>query len=299
MAGKGKTAVRTLEDLTLDSGYGGAADSLRSSSASLCCSDAHPSFAHGGNCWHLTESMHSRQNSLDTVHTVLLAEDADGVPGWSGLCAAARLPELDDVPWSLGEVEGALRKQQQEDPAGGVPSREVLAKLSVLISRALVRVAREAQRLSLRYARCTKHEVQSAVRAVLSWTVSVNCVAAALGALSLYNMSGAADKFSRGKSTRCGLAFSVGKFFRWMVESRVALRVHEHAAIYLTACTEILFREVFARAQRAALLERDNGAPQLTLEALELAINNDSEMWGLLQPCAHLICGKNSSGKKS
>ena len=293
MAGKGKTVVRTLEDLTLDSGYGGAADSVRSSSVSLCCSDTHQSYSHGGNCWHLTESMHSRQNSLDTVNTVL-AEDTD-VSEWSGLCA--KLPELEDVPWSLGEVEGALRKH--EDPAMGVPSREVLAKLSVLISRALVRVAREAQRLSLRYAKCTKHEVQSAVRAVLSWTISVNCVAAALSALSLYNMSTAADKFSRGKSTRCGLAFSVGKFFRWMVESRVALRVHEHAAIYLAACTEILFREVFARVQRSSLLERDNGVPKLTLESLEHAINNDSEMWGLLQPCQHLICGKNSSGKKS
>uniref|UniRef100_A0A8C5CYZ2 BTB (POZ) domain containing 11a n=1 Tax=Gadus morhua TaxID=8049 RepID=A0A8C5CYZ2_GADMO len=279
MAGKGKTVVRTLEDLTLDSGYGGAADSVRSSSVSLCCSDTHQSYSHGGNCWHLTESMHSRQNSLDTVNTVL-AEDTD-VSEWSGLCA--KLPELEDVPWSLGEVEGALRKH--EDPAMGVPSREVLAKLSVLISRALVRVAREAQRLSLRYAKCTKHEVQSAVRAVLSWTISVNCVAAALSALSLYNMSTAADKFSRGKSTRCGLAFSVGKFFRWMVESRVALRVHEHAAIYLAACTEILFREVFARVQRSSLLERDNGVPKLTLESLEHAINNDSEMWGLLQPC--------------
>ncbi|XP_056443565.1 ankyrin repeat and BTB/POZ domain-containing protein 3-A [Gadus chalcogrammus] len=278
MAGKGKTVVRTLEDLTLDSGYGGAADSVRSSSVSLCCSDTHQSYSHGGNCWHLTESMHSRQNSLDTVNTVL-AEDTD-VSEWSGLCA--KLPELEDVPWSLGEVEGALRKH--EDPAMGVPSREVLAKLSVLISRALVRVAREAQRLSLRYAKCTKHEVQSAVRAVLSWTISVNCVAAALSALSLYNMSTAADKFSRGKSTRCGLAFSVGKFFRWMVESRVALRVHEHAAIYLAACTEILFREVFARVQRSSLLERDNGVPKLTLESLEHAINNDSEMPFLVLP---------------
>jgi len=297
MAGKGKTVVRTLEDLTLDSGYGGAADSVRSSSVSLCCSDTHASFSHGGNRWHLTESMHSRQNSLDTVNTVL-AEDTDALSEWSAL--GARLPELEDVPWSLGEVEGALRRH--EDPAaaaGAPPSREVLAKLSVLVSRALVRVAREAQRLSLRYARCTRYEVQSAVRAVLSWSLSAKCAAAALGALSMYDMSTGADKFSRGKSTRCGLALSVGKFFRWMAESRVALRVHEHAAIYLTACTEVLFREVFARAQRSALLERGNGVPALTLETLETAVSGDAEIWGLLQPCQHLICGKNASGKGS
>uniref|UniRef100_A0A3Q3F369 BTB (POZ) domain containing 11a n=1 Tax=Labrus bergylta TaxID=56723 RepID=A0A3Q3F369_9LABR len=289
MAGKGKTVVRTLEDLTLDSGYGGAADSVRSSSVSLCCSDTHQSVSAGGNCWHLTESMHSRQNSLDTVNTVL-AEDTE-ILECSGQCA--KLPELEDVPWSLGEVEGALRKD--EELMVGDPPPEVLARLSALISRALVRVAREAQRLSLRYAKCTKHEIQSAIKVVLSWTISVNCITAALSALSLYNMS-TGDKFSRGKSERCGLVFSVGKFFRWMVDSRVALRIHEHAAIYLTACMESLFREVFSRVLRSALVERDNGIPKFTPESLEQAISNDSEIWGLLQPYQHLICGKNSSG---
>ncbi|XP_039550217.1 ankyrin repeat and BTB/POZ domain-containing protein BTBD11-A [Pimephales promelas] len=290
MAGKGKTAARTLEDLTLDSGYGGAADSFRSSSVSLCCSDTHLSYAHGGNCWHLTESMHSRHNSLDTVNTVL-AEDTE-ILECSGQCA--KLPELEeDVPWSLGEVEGALRKD--EELCVGNASREILAKLSALVSRALVRIAREAQRLSLRYARCTKHEIQSAIKMVLSWTISVNCITAALSALSLYNMS-TGDKFSRGKNARCGLVFSVGKFFRWMVDSRVALRIHEHAAIYLCACMESLFRELFSRVQRSALVEKENGVPKFSLESLEQAINNDSELWGLLQPYQHLICGKNASG---
>ncbi|XP_023808290.1 ankyrin repeat and BTB/POZ domain-containing protein BTBD11-A isoform X2 [Oryzias latipes] len=289
MAGKGNTVVRTLEDLTLDSGYGGAADSVRSSSVSLCCSDTHPSFSHGGNCWHLTESMHSRHNSLDTVNTVL-AEETE-ILECAGHCA--KLPELEDVPWSLGEVEGALRKD--EELMVGDPPPEFLARLSALISRALVRVAREAQRLSLRYAKCTKHEIQSAVKIVLSWTISVNCITAALSALSLYNMS-TVDKFSRGKSARCGLVFSVGKFFRWMVDSRVALRIHEHAAIYLAACMESLVREVFSRVLRSALVERDNGVPKFTLESMEQAINSDSEIWGLLQPYQHLICGKNSSG---
>uniref|UniRef100_A0AAY4BM65 ABTB2/3 histone-like domain-containing protein n=1 Tax=Denticeps clupeoides TaxID=299321 RepID=A0AAY4BM65_9TELE len=291
MARRGKSAARTLEDLTLDSGYGGAADSFRSSSASLCCSEAHVPHAHGGNCWHLTDSMHSRHNSLDTVNTVL-AEDAEILDG-SGHCA--KLPELEDVPWSLGEVESALRKDA--DAARDVAlSGDLLARLSALVSRALVRVSREAQRLSLRYAKCTKHEVQSAIKIVLSWTVSVNCVAAALGALSLYNMS-TEDKFSRGKSERCGLVFSVGRFFRWMVDGRVAARVHEHAAIYLCACAESLFRDAFARALRGAPAEGDNGVPKLTAEALEQAINNDSELWGLVQPYQHLICGKNASGE--
>ncbi|XP_041694050.1 ankyrin repeat and BTB/POZ domain-containing protein BTBD11-B-like isoform X2 [Coregonus clupeaformis] len=284
-----KSVARTLEDLTLDSGYGGAADSFRSSSASLCCSEAHIPYAHGGNVWHLTDSMHSRHNSLDTVNTVLV-EDAE-ILDCSGQCA--KLPELEDVPWSLGEVESALNKD--EELRLGVVSQEILARLSVLISRALVRVAKEAQRLSLRYAKCTKYEIQSAIKVVMSWTVSVNCITAALSALSMYNMS-TEDKFSRGKSLRCGLIFNVGKFFRWMVDSRVAVRIHEHAAIYLTACMESLFREVYARALRSALVEKDNGIPKFTVESLEQAINNDSELWGFLQQYQYLICGKNASG---
>ncbi|XP_033017466.1 ankyrin repeat and BTB/POZ domain-containing protein BTBD11 isoform X1 [Lacerta agilis] len=195
--------------------------------------------------------------------------------------------------------------------------------------------------------------------------------------------SSGGDRFSRGKSTRCGLTFSVGKFYRWMVDSRVAVRIHEHAAIYLTACMENLFREIYARvlqlgagaaapqhhpqhhlhhlqtqqhpnnppqlppppppphhhrgqcsgaaaaavaaalpppasgaapaaasdnkdressgsssaaAAAAANNHHSNEAPKFTLESLEQTVNNDSELWGLLQPYQHLICGKNASG---
>ncbi|XP_041853746.1 ankyrin repeat and BTB/POZ domain-containing protein BTBD11-B isoform X2 [Melanotaenia boesemani] len=285
MARSSKSAARTLEDLTLDSGYGGAADSFRSSSASLCCSEAH-----GGNYWHLTDSMHSRHNSLDTVNTVLV-EDAE-ILECTGQCA--KLPELEDVPWSLGEVASVLSKD--EEMSLPTPPQDVLLRLSGLVSRVLVRVAKEAQRLSLRYAKCTKYEIQSAIKIILSWTVSVNCIGSALSALSMYNMSTEEDKFSRGKSARCGLIFNVGKFFRWMVDSRVAVRIHEHAAIYLAACMESLFHEVYARVLRSALLERDNGIPKFTVETLEQAINSDAEMWGSLQPWQHLICGKNASG---
>ncbi|XP_075712176.1 ankyrin repeat- and BTB/POZ domain-containing protein 3 isoform X3 [Rhinoderma darwinii] len=287
MARRGKTAVRTLEDLTLDSGYGGAADSIRSSNLSLC-SDSHPvAYAHGGNGWLLTDSMHSRHNSFDTVNTVL-AEDSE-VLDCSGQCS--RLPDLEEVPWSLEEVEALLKKEQILTGA----SRDVLSKLSTLVSRSLVRIAKEAQRLSLRFAKCTKYEIQSAMEIVLAWSLSSSCTASALSALSLYNMS-TGDRLSRGKSVRCGLTFSVGKFYRWMVDSRVALRIHEHSAIYLTACMETLFKEIYKRVLAMPRPEKENEAPNFTAESLEQAINNDSELWGLLQPFQHLICGKNASG---
>ncbi|XP_054242562.1 ankyrin repeat and BTB/POZ domain-containing protein 3 isoform X3 [Indicator indicator] len=300
MARRGKTAVRTLEDLTLDSGYGGAADSVRSSNLSLCCSDSHPAYPYGGSCWpHLTDSMHSRHNSFDTVNTVL-AEDSE-VLDCAGQQCARLLPDLEEVPWSLEEVEALLLPPPRREPrapgttaAASPGSRDAAARLSTLVSRALVRIAREAQRLSLRFAKCTKHEVRSAMEIVLGWTLAARCTAAALGALSLYNMSSSGgDRFSRGKSARCGLTFSVGKFYRWMVDSRVALRIHEHAAIYLTAGTESLFRDIHAR----VLAGPGGEAPRFTLEALEQTVNNDPELWGLLQPYQHLICGKNASGE--
>ncbi|XP_077122602.1 ankyrin repeat- and BTB/POZ domain-containing protein 3 isoform X2 [Ranitomeya variabilis] len=289
MARRGKTAVRTLEDLTLDSGYGGAADSIRSSNLSLC-SDSQPvAYAHGGHCWLLTDSMHSRHNSFDTVNTVL-AEESE-VLDCSGQCS--RLPDLEEVPWSLEEVEALLKKEQILTTAAA--GRDVLSKLSTLVSRSLVRIAKEAQRLSLRFAKCTKYEIQSAMEIVLAWSLSSGCTASALSALSLYNMS-TGDRLSRGKSVRCGLTFSVGKFYRWMVDSRVALRIHEHSAIYLTACMETLFKEIYKRVLAMPRPEKENEAPNFTAESLEQAINNDSELWGLLQPFQHLICGKNASG---
>ncbi|XP_065495743.1 ankyrin repeat and BTB/POZ domain-containing protein 3 isoform X5 [Caloenas nicobarica] len=303
MARRGKTAVRTLEDLTLDSGYGGAADSVRSSNLSLCCSDSHPAYPYGGSCWpHLTDSMHSRHNSFDTVNTVL-AEDSE-VLDCAGQQCSRLLPDLEEVPWSLEEVEALLLPPPRREPrapgaaAASPGSRDAAARLSTLVSRALVRIAREAQRLSLRFAKCTKHEVRSAMEIVLGWTLAARCTAAALGALSLYNMSSSGgDRFSRGKSARCGLSFSVGKFYRWMVDSRVALRIHEHAAIYLTAGTECLFRDIHARVLAGPAEKEGGEAPRFTLETLEQTVNNDPELWGLLQPYQHLICGKNASGE--
>ena len=164
MARRGKKpVVRTLEDLTLDSGYGGAADSVRSSNLSLCCSDSHPASPYGGSCWPpLADSMHSRHNSFDTVNTALV-EDSEGLD-CAGQHCSRLLPDLDEVPWTLQELEALLLRSRDPRAGPAVPGslpKDALAKLSMLVSRALVRIAKEAQRLSLRFAKCTKYEIQS------------------------------------------------------------------------------------------------------------------------------------------
>uniref|UniRef100_A0A8D0A1W6 Ankyrin repeat and BTB domain containing 2 n=1 Tax=Sander lucioperca TaxID=283035 RepID=A0A8D0A1W6_SANLU len=301
MSSTSSVVVKTLKDLSLDPGYvtGEPCPSLSlSSSGRSRQSHTHTNTPHRGNWWqHAGDSMYSRNGSWDTVST--LPEDTADV-----LVKCPCLPDVEEYPWTEHELREVVRRVTDSDAAF---TGEAVHRLSGLLRRALVRISREAQRLSELHRRCTRLEVQSAARLVLSWSLAEKCISSAVKAVSLHCMSSGDTARQRGKSARCGLTLSVGRFFRWMVETRVSVRVHEYAAVCLAACVESLIEEVVGRALHAATLgAEEEGEPgggvtcgPVTAELLEGAVNNDAELWGLLQVYEHLICGKNANGELS
>uniref|UniRef100_UPI00398E9549 ankyrin repeat and BTB/POZ domain-containing protein 2-like n=1 Tax=Pristiophorus japonicus TaxID=55135 RepID=UPI00398E9549 len=279
MSGLYAATDRNFENLTLDSGYGGAAHSCRSSSLSLCQS---------GGTWRSAPGKRA-EDGWEPLDPGL----AGGSDSLEPLDYGPKLPHLETVPWTEGEVQEVLRRCQ----AGGAsqPAPGGLVKvLGMYLSRALVRLAREAQRLSLLSAQCSRHEVQSAAKLVLSWSLSETCMAAAVKALSVYNMS-SGDQLHSSKSAQCKLVFSVGRFFRWMVDSRLSKRIHQHAAIYLAACLEHILEHVQLRLLDS-LQSRGKEPPEGMDKALEQMVSTDADLWGLFQPHEHLVCGKNAYG---
>lgn len=226
-----------------------------------------------------------RHSSLETIATnITSAEEFVWVDNLQ-----SRLVEMQRPPWTNHDVlrvlqSGRLREQRRKI------SMEVVPRLSFLLQRPLVRVAREAQRLSRPLGVCGKRQVSGALCIVLSPALAESCVSACHRAAAMYTSS-SCDQLRLGKSARAGLQLPVGRFQRWACDARLAPCVHEYGALYLTAAAENLLEELVLRCL-------EPGAT-LTAAALEAAIASSGELWGLFQPFAHLNAGRTATGAMS
>uniref|UniRef100_A0A3B4ZK46 ABTB2/3 histone-like domain-containing protein n=1 Tax=Stegastes partitus TaxID=144197 RepID=A0A3B4ZK46_9TELE len=138
-------------------------------------------------CTKSTPAPFQKNGSWDTVST--LPEDAADI-----LAKCPCLPELEEYPWTEQELREVVRKVVSSDASF---TGDAVHRLSVLLRRALVRISREAQRLSELHRRCTRLEVQSAVRLVLSWGLAEKCVSSAVKAvLPPYSSSSSCEAVS-------------------------------------------------------------------------------------------------------
>ncbi len=224
-----------------------------------------------------------RFSSMETVNTNVTSADE-----FVWVDSHNRLVELQHPPWSQYCINRVIRSGRCHNIADRVAA-ETVPRLGYLLTRALVRIAREIQRLSSLLGLCSKHEVSGAFKIVLCPVLADSCLKACSRAAAMFAMSGDGT-FKQTKSARAGLQLPVGRFHRWMVDARLGKLVHEYAAIYLCAGFENLLEEIILQCMPA------EPTAQITAMGLEQSIASSGDLWGLLQPFVHLNAGRVSSG---
>lgn len=225
----------------------------------------------------------ARYSSMETINTNVTSADE-----FVWVDSHNRLVELQHPPWSQHCVMRVIKSGRCREQSERV-SIEAIPRLGYLLQRALVRIAREIQRLSMGLGLCAKHEVACAYKIVLCPALADSCIKACLRAAAMFQVPGE-GAIKQSKSARAGLQLPIGRFHRWMVDARLGRFVHEYAAVYLCAGMENLLEEILLHC-----LPTDPSAP-LTATGLEHAIAGSGDLWGLLQPYAHLNAGRIASG---
>ncbi|KAB0803695.1 hypothetical protein PPYR_00665 [Photinus pyralis] len=224
-----------------------------------------------------------RHSSLETINTNITSADE-----FVWVDSHNRLVELQHLPWTNHCILRVLQTGRCRDHMSRV-SVETIPRLSYLLQRALVRLSRETQRLSSNLGICTKHDIMISFRIILCPPLADSCIKACQRAAAMLAMSGD-GAFRQSKSSRAGLQLHVGRFHRWMVDVKFARFIHEYAAVYLCAGVENLLEEILLQC-----LPSDSDIT-ITATLLEHAIANNGDLWGLLQPYAHLNAGRIASG---
>lgn len=112
-------------------------------------------------------------------------------------------------PWSQHCLLRVIRTGRCREFSERI-SLETIPRLGYLLQRALVRVAREIQRLSTGLGLCSKHEVAGAFKIVLCPALADSCIKACLRAAAMFGVPGDSS-LRQSKSSRAGLQLSVGR----------------------------------------------------------------------------------------
>ncbi|XP_054084439.1 ankyrin repeat and BTB/POZ domain-containing protein 2 isoform X1 [Zeugodacus cucurbitae] len=224
-----------------------------------------------------------RYSSLETVNTNVTNADE-----FVWVDSHNRLVELQHPPWSQHCIMRVIRNGRCKEQAERV-SVDTIPRLGYLLQRALVRIAREVQRLSACLGLCSKQEVAAAYKIVLCPALADSCIKACLRAAAMFAVTGD-SALKQSKSARAGLQLPVGRFHRWMADARLGKFIHEYAAVYLCAGMENLLEELLLQSFPA------DTSSQFTTAVLDQSIAHSGDLWGLLQPFAHLNAGRIASG---
>ncbi|XP_030386146.1 ankyrin repeat and BTB/POZ domain-containing protein 2 isoform X2 [Scaptodrosophila lebanonensis] len=225
-----------------------------------------------------------RYSSLETVNTNVTSADE-----FVWVDSHNRLVELQHPPWSQNCIMRVMRNGRCKEQAEHMAA-DVTPRLGYLLQRALVRIAREIQRFSAGLGLCSKQEVAAAFKVVLCSSLADSCTKACLRAAAMFAVPGE-SALKQSKSARAGLQLSVGRFYRWMTDARLGKFIHEYAAVYLCAGIENLLEEIMLQCSSNCTVQQP-----LTAAALDQSIASSGDMWGLLQPFAHLNAGRIASG---
>ncbi len=104
--------------------------------------------------------------SFDTINTNI------SLPEEFSLERCPKLVELDRIPWNEKDVVTVLQRGRTKDLVHRI-AIDVVPRLTYLLQRPLIRMAREMARLSQRFGKCSQNDVQTAVKVRLKVRVSV------------------------------------------------------------------------------------------------------------------------------
>lgn len=226
-----------------------------------------------------------RYSSMETVNTNVTTADE-----FIWVDSQNRLVEVQHTPWTQNCILKVIRNGRCREYSERV-AIDTTPRLGYLLQRVLVRISREIQRLSSGFGLCSKHEVVTAFKIILCPALADSCIKACLRAAAMFAAPGD-SALKQSKSSRAGLHFPVGKFHRWMADSRLGRFIHEYAAVYLCAGIENMLEEILLQCFSTIT---DN-TTTLTTTLLEHSIGSSADLWGLLQSFNHLNAGRIASG---